>query len=114
MEQTYLRVKRGDFPIILVIIGAALIVIGGAMGGNVTLYTVFLIAVPIISYFIMRKGNVYSLYTAAILYVYTCILYYLAFPITALSLVFYAVMIYAIFQLYLARKLFGSKGLIGK
>lgn len=106
-EKIKKEIIKGDLNKLLVLYGILNIFIGGAMGGDVKMTSVFLIVIPSIFIFIQKRDNSISWIFSLISTIYIGVLYYLTFPILNIqSLIFYSILIFTLYRFFTVKELF--------
>lgn len=109
-QKIYKRILKGGLAPFIMAYGLIVIIIGGAMGGSIKTYILFLIVIPLVFLIIMKRGGKYAFLAAIGIHIYTTWLYYIDYPtVNTTSMIFYAVILYSLIQTYSAKELFFRK-----
>lgn len=83
------------------------------MGGNIFLYLIFLVIIPVVFQKIQKRGNKLSWVTSLVSVIYTGIIVYIAFPeFNETMLVFYLVLCWTFFRYCRVKSLFFTQPII--
>ena len=106
-ESVRKEIVRGGINIFLIIFGILLLLIAVPMSGNMFLYLICLVVVPVTFLKIQNLGNKLSWATSLVSVIYSGFFYHMAFPdFNEKSLIVYVILGWTFYKYFRAKKIF--------
>ncbi len=107
LESVRKEITSGGINILLILFGVMLLFIAVPMGGNIFLYLICLIIIPITFLKVQNIGNKLSWVISLVSIIYAGFFYYLVFPdFNGNSLIVYVILGWTFYRYYRAKKIF--------